>query len=350
MKKLLAVVMCMVLVFSLGACGTEEKSPEQPVAVKPAEESAAPIEESEPVIQIDEDRPVRVGFSQLGAESDWRVASTKSIKAACEEAGFDLVFSDAQQKQENQIKALKSFITQEVDVIAFSPVVESGWDEVLEEIKDAGIPLILVDRATDNPDDSYWETFMGSDFTLEGNKAGEWLVSYLEENGRADEQINVVELQGTVGSAPANDRKSGFEASIMANPNITITKSQTGDFTRTLGKEVMESFLKSGDKIDVLYAHNDDMGLGAIQAIKDAGLKPGEDIIIIGVDAVKGAFEAMAAGEMNVTVECNPLLGPQLVDAINALMNGEELPKWIPTIEGVYTMDQAAAELPNRQY
>ncbi len=297
-----------------------------------------------------DDGVITVGFSQLGAESDWRVASTKSIKSACEEAGFHLIFSDAQQKQENQIKALRSFITQDVDVIAFSPVVESGWDEVLQEIKDAGIPLILVDRATDNPDESFWVTFMGSDFVEEGEKAGNWLVEYLTAEGRMNEQISVAELQGTVGSAPANDRKSGFETIINQHSNITITKSQTGDFTRSLGKEVMESFLKSGDKIDVLYAHNDDMALGAIQAIKDAGLKPGEDIIIIGVDAVKGAFEAMAAGEMNVSVECNPLLGPQLVDAVNKLMNGETLPKWIPTIESIYPQEVAAEELPNRQY
>lgn len=320
MKKVIAVVMILALVLGLSACGKKD------------------------------DGKITVGFSQLGAESDWRVASTASIKSACEEAGFELIFSDAQQKQENQIKALRSFITQKVDVIAFSPVVESGWDEVLQEIKDAKIPLILVDRATDNPDDSMYVTFMGSNFIDEGEKAGQWLVDYLTEKGRIGDEINVVELQGTVGSAPANDRKTGFETIIKEYANIQITKSQTGDFTRSLGKEVMESFLKSGDRIDVLYAHNDDMALGAIQAIKDAGLKPGEDIIVIGVDAVKGAFEAMAAGEMNVSVECNPLLGPQLVDAVNKLMAGESLPKWIPTIEGVYPQEVAAAELPNRQY
>lgn len=346
MKKLVALLVCLILVISLGGCSKEEtavKSTSEANTTKESTEKAETTEETEK-------EPIRVGFSQLGAESDWRVASTKSIKEACEEAGFDLIFSDAQQKQENQIKALRSFITQEVDVIAFSPVVESGWDEVLQEIKDSGIPLILVDRATDNPDDSLYVTFMGSDFVAEGVKAGDWLIEFLKEEGRENDTINVVELQGTVGSAPANDRKEGFETVINDYANITITKSQTGDFTRSLGKEVMESFLKSGDTIDVLYAHNDDMALGAIQAIKDAGLKPGEDIIIIGVDAVKGAFEAMAAGEMNVTVECNPLLGPQLVEAVNMLMDGEELPKWIPTIEGVYPQEVAAEELPNRQY
>jgi galactofuranose transport system substrate-binding protein len=320
MKRIVAIIMVLVMALGVSGCGKKD------------------------------DGKITIGFSQLGAESDWRVASTASIKSAVEGAGYELIFSDAQQKQENQIKALRSFITQKVDVIAFSPVVESGWDEVLEEIKDAGIPLILVDRATDNPDDSLYVTFMGSNFVEEGEKAGQWLVDYLTEKGRINDPINVVELQGTVGSAPANDRKTGFETKIKDYANIQITKSQTGDFTRALGKEVMESFLKSGDTIDVLYAHNDDMALGAIQAIKDAGLKPGQDIIIIGVDAVKGAFEAMAAGEMNVSVECNPLLGPQLVDAVDKLMKGEALPKWIPTIEGVYPQEVAAKELPNRQY
>jgi len=262
-----------------------------------------------------------VGFAQIGAESDWRVANTKSIQDACAAAGFDLRFVDGQQRQENQIRALRDFITQGVDVIGFSPVVESGWDEIIAEINEAGIPLILLDRTTDIPGTDYYVTWMGSDFVDEGEKAAMWLIDYvkfLEENGRTvgvDGVINVVELQGTVGSGPAIDRKKGFEAVIQSHPmvdmpQIVITQSQTGDFTRDLGRTVMESFLKSGERIDVLYAHNDDMGLGAIQAIREAGLKPGEDIIIIGVDAVKAAFEAIVAGEMNCTVECSPLAWP----------------------------------------
>ncbi|MDR3076871.1 MAG: ABC transporter substrate-binding protein [Synergistaceae bacterium] len=296
------------------------------------------------------DKKIVVGFAQIGAESDWRVANTKSIQDACAAAGIDLRFVDGQQKQENQIKALRDFITQGVDVIGFSPVVESGWDDVIAEINDAGIPLILSDRTTDIKGTDYYATWMGSNFTEEGEKAGKWLVEYLKAAGRDKDQINIVELQGTVGSGPAIDRQKGFANIIKDYSNLKITQSQTGDFTRDLGRTVMESFLKKGDKIDVLYAHNDDMALGAIQAIKEAGLKPGKDIIIIGVDAVKGAFEAIVAGEMNCTVECSPLLGPQFVEAVQKLIAGETLPKITYSIEYVYDEKNAKEELPKRQY
>jgi simple sugar transport system substrate-binding protein len=296
------------------------------------------------------EKKIVVGFAQIGAESDWRVANTKSIQDACAAAGIELRFVDGQQKQENQIKALRDFITQGVDVIGFSPVVESGWDEVIEEINDAGIPLILSDRTTDIEGTDYYATWMGSNFIDEGEKAGNWLAGYLERQGRGKDEINIVELQGTVGSGPALDRKKGFENIIAKHSNLKITQSQTGDFTRDLGRTVMESFLKKGEKIDVLYAHNDDMALGAIQAIKEAGLKPGKDIIIVGVDAVKGAFEAIAAGEMNCTVECSPLLGPQFVDAVKKLVAGETLPKITYSVEYVYDETNAKEELPKRQY
>jgi simple sugar transport system substrate-binding protein len=191
---------------------------------------------------------------------------------------------------------------------------------------------------------------MGSNFIEEGRNAGKWLVEYLKKQGRDKDQINIVELQGTVGSGPAIDRQKGFAEVVAENPNLKITQSQTGDFTRDLGKTVMESFLKKGEKIDVLYAHNDDMALGALQAIKEAGLKPGKDIIIVGIDGVKAAFEAIAAGEYNCTVECNPLLGPQFVDAVKKLVAGETLPKITYSIEGVYDETTAKEALPTRQY
>lgn len=289
-----------------------------------------------------------IGFSQVGAESEFRTANTKSIQDAIKDAGHELKFSDAQQKQENQIKALRSFIAQKVDAIVFSPVVETGFETVLQEAKDAGIPVFLGDRAVDIEDDSLWVTFLGSDFVEEGRKAANWLI---EETADIDGDINIVELQGTVGSAPAIDRKKGFEEVIADHENLKIIKSQTGDFTRAKGKEVMEAFLKSdGENIDVLYAHNDDMAIGAIQAIEEYGLKPGEDIKIIGVDAVRGAFEAMAAGKMNVTIECNPLFGPQMVDLIEAHFAGEEIPKRVDVEESMYTMDQAEELLPTREY
>lgn len=293
-------------------------------------------------------KKIVLGFSQIGAESEWRTANSESIKSAAKEAGIELKFSDAQQKQENQIKAIRSFIAQKVDVIAFSPVVESGWGTVLREAKAAKIPVILSDRAVDEKDTSLWVSFMGSDFVEEGRKAGRWLVD--KTKGQAG-PINIVELQGTVGSAPAIDRKKGFEEIIKADPKFKIIRSQTGDFTRAKGKEVMEAFLKAeGKKINVLYAHNDDMAIGAIQAIEEAGMKPAKDITIISIDAVKGAFEAMIAGKLNVSVECSPLLGPQLMTAVKDLVAGKTIPKRIVTEEGIFPMEVAAKEFPKRKY
>jgi ABC-type sugar transport system substrate-binding protein len=293
-------------------------------------------------------KKIVLGFSQVGAESEWRTANTDSIKASAAEAGIELKFSDAQQKQENQIKAIRSFIAQKVDVIAFSPVVESGWETVLREAKAAKIPVVLTDRSVNVKDDSLFVSFMGSDFTEEGRKAGRWLVDAMK-NVSGD--VNIVELQGTVGSAPAIDRKKGFEEIIKADPKFKIIRSQTGDFTRAKGKEVMEAFLKAeGKKINVLYAHNDDMAIGAIQAIEEAGLKPAKDITIISIDAVKGAFEAMIAGKLNVSVECSPLLGPQLMSAVKDLKAGKTLQKRIVTEEGIFPMEVAAKEFPKRKY
>ena len=293
------------------------------------------------------DGKITVGFSQVGAESGWRTANTKSVQESAKKAGIDLKFSDAQQKQENQIKAIRSFIQQKVDVIAFSPVVESGWDTVLKEAKAAHIPVILTDRAVDSKDESLYVTFLGSDFVEEGKKAGDWLVKQYE--GKT-EDVNIVELQGTTGSAPANDRKSGFGDVIKGEPKFKVVASQTGDFTRAKGKEVMQAFLKSQPKIDVLYAHNDDMALGAIQAIEEAGKKPGTDIKIISVDGVKDAFTAMSQGKINFDVECNPLLGDQLMELVKKVKNGETVERRIKTTEGTFTPEQATAALPTRQY
>ncbi|WP_218509282.1 ABC transporter substrate-binding protein [Variovorax sp. dw_308] len=288
-----------------------------------------------------------LGFAQVGAESEWRTANTESIKSSAAAAGIDLKFSDAQQKQENQIKAIRSYIAQKVDVIAFSPVVETGWDTVLLEAKAAKIPVVLTDRSVNSKDTSLYVTFMGSDFIEEGRKAGKWLVEKMKDNKGP---INIVELQGTVGSAPAIDRKKGFEEIIKADPKFKITRSQTGDFTRAKGKEVMEAFLKADKNINVLFAHNDDMAIGAIQAIEEAGLKPAKDITIISIDAVKGAFEAMIAGKLNVSVECSPLLGPQLMSAVKDIKAGKSLPKRIVTEEGIFPMEVAAKEFPSRKY
>ena len=292
------------------------------------------------------DKKIVVGFSQIGAESGWRTANTDSIKSEAAKRGIELKFADAQQKQENQIKALRSFIAQGVDVIAFSPVVETGWQPVLTEIKKAKIPVVLTDRSVKVTDDSLYVTFIGSDFVEEGRRAANWLAK--ASNGKAI----IAELVGTPGSAPANDRKKGFEEVLAKNPGMKIVKSQSGDFTRAKGKEVMEAFLKSPDakQLTALFAHNDDMALGAIQAMEEAGIKPGKDILIVSIDGVKGAFEAMAAGKLNCTVECNPLIGPQLFDAVESIMAKKQLPKRTTVEEGVYEQSQAAAELPKRKY
>lgn len=289
-------------------------------------------------------RDLVVGFSQVGAESEWRTGNSASIKEAAESLGVELRFSDAQQKQENQIKAIRTFIAQQVDVIGVSPVVETGWDSVFQEAKDAGIPIILVDRRADVSEDLY-ATHLGSDFVEEGRNAARVMVELLEGKG------NVVELVGTLGSAPANDRYVGFREVIKDYPDIKILASASGDFTRAKGKEVMEAFLKKyGAEINALYAHNDDMAIGAIQAIEEFGLKPGVDIKIISIDAVRGAFEAMIAGKLNVTVECNPLLGPQFFDLALRAVNGEQLPDWVPSEESVYFPDNAEELLPTRKY
>jgi galactofuranose transport system substrate-binding protein len=287
-----------------------------------------------------------VGFSQVGAESGWRTANTESIKNEAAKRGIDLRFSDAQQKEENQIKAIRTFIAQGVDVIAFSPVVETGFEPVLQEAKKAGIPVVLSDRAVKVSDENLYKCFLGSDFIEEGRRAGKWLAEKTGGKGK------IAELVGTVGSAPAIDRKKGFEEILANYPDLKIVKSQSGDFTRAKGKEVMEAFLKAPDakEITAVFAHNDDMALGAIQAIEEAGLKPGKDIIIVSIDGVKDAFKAMADGKLNCSVECNPLLGPQLFDIVEKVAAGQEVPKRIVTQEGVFDQSVAAAELPKRQY
>ncbi len=290
---------------------------------------------------------ITLGFAQVGAESGWRTANTKSIQSSAEEAGITLKFSDAQQKQANQIQSIRSYIQQKVDVIAFSPVVESGWDTVLKEAKDAEIPVILTDRAVDSKDTTLYKTFLGSDFVKEGQKAGEWLV---EDSKSASGTVNIAELQGTTGSAPAIDRQQGFKDAIAADPKLKIVASQTGDFTRAGGKQVMEAFLKANKDINVLYAHNDDMGLGAIEAIEGAGLVPGKDIKIITVDAVKDGMQALADGKINYIVECNPLLGPQLMETAKKVVAGESVPARIETEETTFTSEQAKEALPTRQY
>ena len=303
-----------------------------------------PREQGSPLVQ---GRRIVLGFAQVGAESEWRVANTKSIKAAAAKAGIDLYFEDGKQVQENQIAAIKSFIKKKVDVIAFSPVVESGWDEVLRQAKAAGIPVILTDRAVDVKDDSLWLSFIGSDFIEEGRRAARWLV----ESMKTPEAVNIVELQGTIGSAPAIDRTIGFEEVIKDYSNFRIVESEDGDFTRIQGYGVMKKILAGEHpRIDVIFAHNDDMAIGAIQALEEAGIKPGKEVILVSIDATHGAFRAMISGKLNCTVECNPLLGPQLMKAIEDYKNGKDLPIRMITSEGVFPAATARRLMAEREY
>lgn len=286
-----------------------------------------------------------VGFSQIGAESAWRTAETNSIKNEARKRGVKLQFSDAQQKQENQIKAVKSFVAQGVDAIILAPVVETGWESALREAKAAGIPVILVDRGVKVSDESLFTTLIASDFVEEGRMAAEWLYK------KTDSKCNIVELQGTPGAAPAIDRKKGFEEVISKHPGMKIIKSQTGDFTRSGGKQVMEAFIKSeGKDIQAVYAHNDDMAIGAIQALEAAGMKPGKEVLLISIDGVRAAFEAMIAGKLNATVECNPLLGPAAFDAVDKTVKGESLPKITIVEDRLFEMHTAAEDIKTREY
>ena len=277
-----------------------------------------------------------IGFSQIGSESGWRAAETSVSKQEAAKRTVNFKIADAQQKQENQIKAIRSFIAQGVDAIFLAPVVSTGWDAVLKEAKEAKIAVVLLDRDIDPSGKELYLTAVTSDSVHEGEVAGEWLAKTV-----GDKACNVVELQGTVGASVAANRKKGFDTVVAKHPNLKVVRSQTGDFTRAKGKEVMESFIKAeggGKPICAVYAHNDDMMVGAIQAMKEAGLKPGKDILTVSIDAVPDIFKAMVAGEANATVELTPNMAGPALDAIIAFKNkGTVPPKWIQTESKLYT-------------
>ncbi|WEF11902.1 ABC transporter substrate-binding protein [Pectobacterium actinidiae] len=288
-------------------------------------------------------KPLTVGFSQIGSESGWRSAETKVSKQEAEKRGITLKIADAQQKQENQIKAVRSFIAQGVDAIFIAPVVATGWAPVLQEAKEAKIPVFLLDRTIEVSDPSLYTAAIASDSVYEGKVAGEWLVKEA-----AGKPCNVVELQGTVGASVAINRKKGFAEGIASDPQVKIIRSQSGDFTRSKGKEVMESFIKAeqnGKNICAVYAHNDDMAIGAIQAIKEAGLKPGSQIKIVSIDGVPDIFKAMMNGEANATVELTPNMAGPAFDALLAMKkDGKQPEKFIQTESRLLLPDTAKQE------
>ncbi|MBB3108187.1 simple sugar transport system substrate-binding protein [Paenibacillus phyllosphaerae] len=293
------------------------------------------------------EKPIVLGFAQVGTESGWRIAHTNSVMSAAQNAGIQLLYENAEQSQERQVEIIREFIRKKVDVIAFSPKTETGWDEVLQEAKEAGIPVILSDREVKAADDTLWTSYIGSDFRDEGRRAASWLLGEAEP----DRSYNIIELQGTPDSAPAIGRKRGFDEGIAGDERFRLIASYEGDFTRGKGKELMERALRTyGGDIHVVYAHNDDMALGAIQAIENYGLKPGKDIILISVDATKAALKAISIGKLNLAVECSPLLGPQLMKAVKDLLGGQELPMKIITSEGMFTQSLAKKVLASRDY
>lgn len=294
-----------------------------------------------------------VGYSQLGSESVWRTTNTTSVQnALTSENGFFLIFQNGRQKQENQIKAIRSFISQRVDYIIFSPVVEEGWDTVLKEAKDAGIPVVLVDRMINTKDDSLYTTWIGSDSREEGEKAGKWLEEYLTQHNREEEEINIVVLQGTTGASAQQGRTMGFDSIADTHLNWTILEQTNADFTTAKGKEVMEQFLRRYPDIDVVVSQNDDMTFGAIEAIEEAGMTTGVngDITLISFDAVYSALKMVEDGTINVDIECNPLQGEYVKEILNKLENGEAVERSYKVEEKVFTQENVTEYLDERAY
>ncbi|MBO5474711.1 MAG: ABC transporter substrate-binding protein [Lachnospiraceae bacterium] len=303
--------------------------------------------EDETYISEDENLIV-VGISQLGSESGWRTANTESVQRVfTKDNGYFMIYNNARQKQENQFKAIRSFISRRVDYIVFAPVVESGWETVLMEAKEAGIPVILMDRSIDVADKSLYTTLVGSNSMEEGEKAGRWLEADLEKKGLSEETVNIVILKGTQGASAQAGRSVGFSAIAGKHANWNILGQEYADFTSAKGKEVMESFLRKYPDIDVVVSQNDDMTFGAIEAIRESGRTVGinGDITIISFDAVREALEMVAAGTINVDIECNPNQGEYLSDVIQRLENGEEVEKEYYVEEDVFTIENVTEEL-----
>ncbi len=293
---------------------------------------------------------VILGFSQLGSESGWRIGNSRDIYAAAERAGVELMFQNAEQKQENQIKAIRSFIAYQVDVIAFAPIVEDGWTNVLTEAREAGIPVLCTDRFISEEDAGLITGFVGSDFYEEGRRAGEYLLEKADRMGA--DRLQVVEITGTEDSTPMRQRAIGFREVIEGDDRFEIVESISGDFLKSKGKECMQRiFADQGHDIDVLYSHNDAMTLGAIEAIEEEGLTPGKDIVIITVDGEQGAIDLLKEGMVNCVVECTPLIGDTIMALAKKLAAGEEIERYTYSEETVFTeFDEDLQSIPARGY
>ncbi|MFD1885841.1 ABC transporter substrate-binding protein [Paenibacillus wenxiniae] len=337
---------CLLLVLFLSGCdgGSSESKPTTMSA-----DEVSVVTDYESPIHSTTTKPIVLGFSQLGSESTWRQANTASIKEAAKEANITLIMTNAEQDQNKQFEAIRSFIRRDVDIIAIAPVVQTGWEGILKEAKAADIPVIIIDRSLHISDSSLYVTFIGSNFYEEGVKASKYMIDRMRHHAGT---IRIAELQGTVSSTPSVNRGLGFRKMIESDKRFQITQSKPGNFTQSGGKEAMQEFLRQPRKNwpQVLFAHNDDMAIGAIEAMQEVGLKPGSDIIIISVDGTRRAFEQMVQGHINAVVECNPLLGPLVMQAAKEIMAGRTLPKRMITPEDIFTQELAARELANRKY
>lgn len=335
-KKLRMISAILVVLALLSGCGQKVEKESGQDAITPKDDSL-----------------IVVGVSQLGSESVWRTANTASIQETfSKENGYFLIFDNARQKQENQIKALRSFISQQVDYIVFSPIIEDGWDTVLQEAKDAGIPVILMDRKVNVKDESLYTSWVGSDFTEEGRRAGRWLSTHLEEEGRGGEKVNIVVLQGTAGSTSVIGRTTGFESVAAQHDNWNILEQVDADFTTAKGKEEMKEMLQKYEDIDVVVSQNDDMTFGALEALEEAGKKPGAegDVIVISFDATRSALEKVEEGLINVDIECNPEQGAYIEKVIRAIEDEASVEKEYFVSERVFTKKNVSSVIDNRSY
>ena len=353
-KRFLSVALAAAVAMSATACTSnpaESKTTAAPAETKAEETTAAEASsEGEKKEAAADGDLITVGYAQVGAESDWRTANTESFKSTfTEENGYKLIFDDAQQKQENQIKAIRSFIQQDVDYIVVAPVVETGWETVLEEAKEAGIPVILSDRQMQLSDDSLYEAWVGGNFVKEGETCGDWLADYLEKQGRADEEINMVTIQGTIGASAQVGRTEGMENKLKEHSNWNMLDKQSGEFTQAKGQEVMESILKqSGDDIDVVYCENDNEAFGAIDAIKAAGYEVGGEegqILVMSFDTTNAGLTQTLSGEITCDTECNPLHGPRVEEIIQKLEAGEDVDKQAFVDEVAFASDDTVTKV-----
>lgn len=340
-KVLFSLSILVLLFASMTGCAPaatpEAAQPEAPVAEQPAAEApaeeAAPVAEEPAAAKVYTYNDLVVGFLQTGSEGGWRAANSASFKETAAQLGITLKFYDSQNDLAKQVAGFQQFIQDpEVNVIVLQPLEVTGWEQVLKDAKAAGKTVVLSDRRIDGFED-YYVTFIGADFVEEGRKAGREMCELLKDSPTK----NVWELVGNVGAAAAIDRGVGFRET-AAECGITVTKSQTANWSVVEGKQVTEAWLKETKDVQGIFGQNDEMAFGAIEALKEAGLVPAVDVKLISVDATAGAFQAMLDGTLNVTVECNPLLAPQVYEAAVAALNGETLPKWIPSQESVFYM------------